>query len=88
MSHESDLVVAALVAALEDRGLTAVPRVVSGLMQLGRSRHQAISAVLGAAEREIIELRPEGGFGRLSPEERQLCPMMTDGTLLSTARLL
>jgi len=44
--------------------------------------------LLLAASRELVELRPEGGLGRLTPEDLELCPPGPARTRLSWARLL
>jgi hypothetical protein len=46
----------------------------------------ALELLMRAARRELIELRPEGGLGRLSEEELALCPPGPAGTRLSWAR--
>jgi hypothetical protein len=77
----------AVIDAVQDErtGLSFVPAVVRRL-----NRAMAVSAahdlLLTAARREVIELRPEGGLGRLSSEELALCPPGPAGTRLSWAR--
>jgi hypothetical protein len=66
-------------------GMSFVPAIVrrlSGAMPLPR----ALELLMQAARRELIELRPEGGLGRLSDEELALCPPGPAGTRLSWAR--
>jgi len=46
----------------------------------------AREALLTAAHSSLLELRPEGGINRLSPEELSLCPPGPQGTRLSWAR--
>jgi len=81
-------VLAALDATREERtGLSFVPRVVQ---QLIPHMHAAVAhqMLLTAARDELIELRPEGGLGRLTEEELALCPPGPGGTRLSWARRL
>jgi hypothetical protein len=47
---------------------------------------EALALLMRAARSELIELRPEGGLGRLSEEELALCPPGPAGTRLSWAR--
>jgi hypothetical protein len=59
-------------------GLAFVPEVIA---LVGKD------ALLQAAKAELVELRPEGGLGRLSVAERDACPAMRDGTPLSWCRI-
>jgi hypothetical protein len=68
-------------------GLSFVPAVVGRLAPRWEAR-EAITLMLTAAERELLELRPEGGIGRLSPAELSVCPPGPHGTRLSWARRL
>jgi len=66
-------------------GLSFVPAIVARLKtELDSSRVTA--ALLKAAQDGLLELRPEGGIQRLSPEELQVCPPGPQGTRLSWAR--
>lgn len=66
-------------------GLSFVPRVVQLLgRELGVGT--AKSALVEAASRGLLELRPEGGMARLSRAELELCPPGPQGTWLSWAR--
>jgi hypothetical protein len=82
----------ALLAAVDSTrdvrtGLSFVPAVVGRLApQLEASA--ALKLLLTAAERELLELRPEGGIGRLSEAELSVCPAGPHGTRLSWARRL
>jgi hypothetical protein len=66
-------------------GMSFVPALVRRL-SAAMPVPEAIELLMGAARRELIELRPEGGFGRLSDEELALCPPGPAGTRLSWAR--
>jgi hypothetical protein len=66
-------------------GLSFVPKILALLApDLGPSA--AKKALLEAASRGLVELRPEGGLGRLTEAERQACPEGPQGTRLSWAR--
>jgi hypothetical protein len=67
-------------------GLSFVPSIVKRLEAKGLSREEAKNAVLAAGQLEVIELRPEGGMGRLSKAELDACPPGPEGTVLSWAR--
>jgi len=67
-------------------GLSFVPKVVA-LLADELDRDAAKAALLEAASRGLLELRPEGGLGRLSEAERLACPEGPQGTRLSWARL-
>lgn len=87
---ESDWVVirGALTAlADQDTGLTSVPELVRRLSeQLPRL---GVKALLLRAYRDgRVELRPEGGIGKLSALEAALCPVGAEGLPLSWVRLL
>jgi hypothetical protein len=71
----------------ERTGLSFVPRLVERLLS-ELPLPAAHQALLAAAREEVIELRPEGGLGRLTSEELELCPPGPDGTRLSWARRL
>jgi hypothetical protein len=76
----------ALDAARDERtGLSFVPAIVQRLSPV-MTVSAAHDALLAAARRELIELRPEGGLARLSAEELALCPPGPVGTRLSWAR--
>lgn len=68
-------------------GLSFVPSVV-GHLAPALSTNAAVKLLLAAAERELLELRPEGGIGRLSEAELSVCPPGPHGTRLSWARRL
>lgn len=65
-------------------GLVFVPALVDALRLPIEEAH---TAILAADRNGELELRPESGLGRLTPEEKRKCPHMDDGTLLSWARL-
>jgi hypothetical protein len=66
-------------------GLSFVPAIIEKLnSHLDAERAKA--ALLEAARSGLLELRPEGGIGRLSPEELLVCPSGPQGTRLSWAR--
>lgn len=64
-------------------GLSFVPRVVELLALEALSIEGAQAALLDAAERGAVELRPEGGLNRLSAAELLLCLPGPQGTKLS-----
>ena len=66
-------------------GLSFVPAIVARL-QPSLNSDAARAALLLAANRGFLELRPEGGINRLSAEELALCPQGPQGTRLSWAR--
>jgi hypothetical protein len=66
-------------------GLSFVPTIVA-LLAPDLDRDAAKVALLEAASRGLLELRPEGGLGRLSETERLSCPEGPQGTRLSWAR--
>lgn len=68
-------------------GLSFVPAVV-GRLAPQVSATAAVKLLLTAAERELLELRPEGGIGRLSEAELSVCPPGPHDTRLSWARRL
>jgi hypothetical protein len=77
----------AVVDAVRDErtGMSFVPAIVQRLSS-DMAVTTAQEALLSAARQELIELRPEGGLGRLSGEELALCPPGPAGTRLSWAR--
>lgn len=76
----------ALDAARDTRsGMSFVPAIVHQL-SAAMPVSEALDLLMRAARRELIELRPEGGLGRLSEEELALCPPGPAGTRLSWAR--
>jgi uncharacterized protein YfaS (alpha-2-macroglobulin family) len=81
--------VVAAVGATRDgnTGLSFVPDVVRRLLP-AMPAAVARSMLLLAANRELVELRPEGGLGRLTAEDLELCPPGPAQTRLSWARLL
>lgn len=83
-----DTLLAALQATQDERtGLAFVPKVIARLLP-DMTLAVAQGVLLTAARQELIELRPEGGLGRLTPEELRLCPPGPGGTRLSWARRL
>jgi hypothetical protein len=81
-------VVAAVGAARDEHtGLAFVPDIVRRLMP-AMSAAVAQDMLLLAASKELVELRPEGGLGRLPPADLELCPRGPAQTRLSYARLL
>lgn len=68
-------------------GLSFVPTVV-GRLAPALSSSAAVKLLLVAAEQELLELRPEGGIGRLSEAELSVCPPGPHDTRLSWARRL
>lgn len=81
-------VVAAVDATRDgNTGLSFVPDVVRRLLP-AMPAAVARSMLLLAANRELVELRPEGGLGRLTAEDLDLCPPGPAQTRLSWARLL
>jgi hypothetical protein len=86
-SSLAERILPAVHAATDPRiGLAFVPAVVRSLSK-GASIADALQALREAAQRGLIELRPESGLGRLSSDERLLCVPGPEGTLLSWARL-
>lgn len=68
-------------------GLSFVPAIVAKLSaSLGRDATSRL--LVEAATEGVIELRPEGGLGRLSEQELSVCPPGPQGTRLSWARRL
>jgi hypothetical protein len=81
-------VVAAVDATRDgNTGLSFVPDVVRRLLP-AMPAAVARNMLLLAANRELVELRPEGGLGRLTAEDLELCPPGPAQTRLSWARLL
>ena len=68
-------------------GLSFVPAV-AGRLAPELSASMVVKLLLSAAERELLELRPEGGIGRLSAAELSVCPPGPHDTRLSWARRL
>jgi hypothetical protein len=66
-------------------GLSFVPKIVA-LLAPDLEPNAAKKALLEAASRGLVELRPEGGLGRLTDAERQACPEGPQGTRLPWAR--
>jgi hypothetical protein len=76
----------AIDAARDERiGLSFVPRV-SELLANELDAAAVKRTLLEAESRGLVELRPEGGLGRLSDREAQACPEGLHGTRLSWAR--
>lgn len=88
-AHDEDglgILLRAIDAARDERmGMSFIPRVLSELVP-ELELEAAQSALLSAAEQGVVELRPEGGLGRLSREDLELCPPGPGGTRLSWAR--
>lgn len=85
-SSALDLVLRAVDAARDAKvGLSFVPSVV-GLLSADLDGATAHDALIEAASRGLVELRPEGGLGRLSDAERMACPVGPQGTRLSWVR--
>jgi hypothetical protein len=81
-------VLSAVDSTRDDRsGLSFVPAIV-GRLAPRIPGDQAIQLLLTAAAQELLELRPEGGIGRLSEAELSVCPPGPHGTKLSWARRL
>lgn len=79
---------AALDATRDERtGLSFVPQLIARVLP-AMPVAVAHGVLLDAARSELIELRPEGGLNRLTPEELRLCPSGPGGTRLSWARRL
>lgn len=71
----------------EDSRLASIPQVSLRLRE--RATAQAVKdALLAEHRRGRVQLRPEGGIGRLSEEERALCPTGAGGVPLSWVSLL
>jgi hypothetical protein len=66
-------------------GLSFVPKV-AGLLAADLDAATVKRALLEAASCGLVELRPEGGLGRLSDAELQACPDGPQGTRLSWVR--
>src|SRR5580692_4667141 len=82
-SLELDVLLRAVDATRDAKvGLSFVPKVV-GLLSADFGHATAQKALLDAASRGLLELRPEGGLGRLSEAERMTCPEGPQGTRLS-----
>jgi hypothetical protein len=71
--------------AMDPSGLAFVPKVVHALAP-DVDRETAKAALLDAASRGLLELRPETGLGRLSEAELLSCPEGAQGMRLSWAR--
>jgi hypothetical protein len=85
-SSALDLVLRAVDAARDAKvGLSFVPSVVE-LLSADLDGPSAQDALIDAASRGLVELRPEGGLGRLSDAERMACPVGPQGTRLSWVR--
>jgi hypothetical protein len=81
-------VVAAVGASRDEHtGLAFVPDIVRRLLP-AMPAAVALDMLLLAASQELVELRPEGGLGRLAPGDLELCPPGPAQTRLSYARLL
>lgn len=91
-SKREDESFAALLSAVDSTrdahsGLSFVPAIV-GRLAPRLSKDHAMQLLVAAAARELLELRPEGGIGRLSEAELSVCPPGPHGTKLSWARRL
>lgn len=76
---------AAIGASTDNNGLAMVSDVVKAY---GGDVAKAHKAILAAEARGAIELRPEGGLNRLSPEEKAMTIPGPDGTVLSNIRVI
>ena len=70
----------------EDTALARVPEVSRRLRERA-SAQAVIEALLAASRQGELELRPEGGIGRLTDEDAALCPQGAAGVRLSWVRL-
>jgi len=91
-NKREDETFAALLSAVDSTrdgrsGLSFVPAIV-GRLAPRIPTDQVIQMLVSAAARELLELRPEGGIGRLSEAELSVCPPGPHGTKLSWARRL
>ncbi len=66
-------------------GLTFVPTLVRAL-EGTLDREEVHAALVRAANAGVVELRPESGMGRLTPEDLQLCLPGPQGSRLSWVR--
>src|SRR5690606_2647313 len=73
--------------AHEETGLARVPEV-SRRLHAESPLIDLKSELLEAYKKGLVELRPEGGIGRLSVEEATLCPAGAGGIPLSWIRLI
>ena len=71
----------------EDSRLAPIPAVSRRLRGRATAK-QVVELLLSEFQRGKLELRPEGAMGRLSPEERALCPVGAGGVPLSWVVLL
>jgi hypothetical protein len=71
----------------EDTALASVPAV-SRKLRASATSAEVIQALLDGFKTGRVELRPEGGIGRLSLEDVALCPKGVGGVPLSWVRLL
>src|SRR5690606_8632628 len=77
---------AILALRVEDSALARVPEVSRCLRE--RATAQAvIEALLAASRQGELELRPDGGIGRLTDDDAALCPHGAAGARLSWVRL-
>ncbi|MBL8606762.1 MAG: hypothetical protein JNL38_05555 [Myxococcales bacterium] len=80
-----DALLGAIDAARDATGLSFVPAVVRSLGGPPAAA-RVHAALLEAAKAQRVELRPESGMGRLSPEDLALCLPGPQGSLLSWVR--
>lgn len=71
----------------EDSRLASIPEVSRRLRERATS-NEVIEVLLSEFRRGALELRPEGGLGRLSAEDAALCPRGAGGVPLSWVLLL
>lgn len=86
----TDTLVAAVLESIEATkersGLSFVPKVVARLAP-PLTTDAARTAILAAARQDLLELRPEGGLGRLTRAELEQCLPGPEGTYLSWVRV-
>jgi hypothetical protein len=92
LPKQNDNAMTALLEAVDSTrdvrtGLSFVPAVV-GRLAPAIETSAAVALLLRAAERELLELRPEGGIGRLTEAELSVCPPGPHNTRLSWVRKL
>jgi hypothetical protein len=71
----------------EESGLISIPAL-STRLRPQMTAERVKTELLNAFRQGLLELRPEGGIGRLSPDDAALCPLGAGGIPLSWAQLL